>query len=101
MTKNDDIQASAVPTFDSERELFLKTAGGGQSQNTFLTYRSGLAYFESYLEETQNWIVDRPIAELKPEMFQEFPTWLLEQTYRRTERAAPVPLAESTRALYL
>jgi len=89
------------PTFDSERELFLKTAGGGQSQNTFLTYRNGLAYFKSYLEETQGWWPERPIADLEPEMFQSFPIWLLEQTYQRSHHAAPTPLAESTRALYL
>ena len=89
------------PTFDSERELFLKTAGGGQSQNTFLTYRNGLAYFKSYLEGSQDWRPERPIADLEPEMFEAFPIWLLGQTYRRSQRAAPTPLAESTRALYL
>lgn len=90
-----------TPTFDSERELFLRTAGGGQSQNTFLTYRNGLSYFKGYLEATQGWWPDRPIADLEPEMFQAFPIWLLGQTYRRSEQAAPTPLAESTRALYL
>lgn len=89
------------PTFDSERELFLKTAGGGQSQNTFLTYRNGLAYFKAYLEESQGWWPERPIADLEPEMFQAFPIWLLGQTYQRSNQAAPTPLAESTRALYL
>ncbi len=94
-------QPVTSPNFDSESQLFLKTAGGGQSQNTFLTYRNGLAYFKIYLEETQDWGNNRPIADLKPEMFQEFPTWLLKQTYQKTQRAAPTPLAESTRSLYL
>lgn len=79
----------------------MKTAGGGQSKNTLQTYRSGLGYFETYLQETQEWTPDTPIANLTPEMFQEFPAWLLEQTYQRSERAAPKPLAESTRSLYL
>jgi site-specific recombinase XerD len=89
------------PTLDGETELFLKTAGGGQSEHTFRTYRSGLAYFKSYLEETQAWTPDRPIADLDPDMFQEFPTWLLKQSYRRSEYSAPTTLAESTRSLYL
>ena len=89
------------PTLDTESELFLKTAGGGQSEHTFRTYRSGLAYFKVYLEETQEWATERPIADLNPDMFQEFPTWLLKQTYQRSERSAPTALAESTRSLYL
>lgn len=90
-----------MATFESERELFLKTAGGGQSRHTSLTYRNGLAYFQRYLEETQAWTPTQPIAELRPAMFQEFPTWLLQQRYQRSERAAATPLAESSRALYL
>jgi site-specific recombinase XerD len=93
--------APPPPTLDSENELFLKTAGGGQSKHTYQTYRSGLAYFKIYLEERQNWTNDRPVADLTPDMFQEFPIWLLEQRYQRTEHAAPTPLAESTRSLYL
>ena len=89
------------PTLNSEASLFLKTAGGGQSEHTHRTYRSALTHFQTYLEETQNWPADRPIADLNPDMFQEFPTWLLKQTYQPSERAAPTPLAESTRSLYL
>ena len=89
------------PTLNSEASLFLKTAGGGQSEHTYRTYRSALTHFQTYLEETQNWPADRPIADLNPDMFQEFPTWLLKQTYQPSERAAPTPLAESTRSLYL
>ncbi len=89
------------PTFADESEIFLKTAGGGQSKNTFLTYRSGLAYFRAYLAETYDWPDNRPIAELTPEQIQQLPAWLLEQTYRRSEQDPPTPLAESTRALYL
>jgi site-specific recombinase XerD len=89
------------PTLDSESERFLKTAGGGQSEHTFRTYRSGLAYFKTYLEETQDWTASRPITDLDPDMFQEFPSWLLKQSYQRSERSAPTALAESTRSLYL
>lgn len=89
------------PTLNSEASLFLKTAGGGQSEHTYRTYRSVLTHFKTYLEETQDWLVDRPIADLQSDMFQEFPTWLLKQTYQPSERAAPTPLAESTRSLYL
>lgn len=89
------------PTFDSECQLFLKMAGGGQSRHTFLTYRSGLTYFKTYLEESQGWLPERPIAELSPEMCQEFPPWLLDQTYQRAKNAPATPLAESTRTLYL
>jgi site-specific recombinase XerD len=102
MTLPQEAEASPPPpTFESESEIFLKTAGGGQSSHTFQTYRSGLLYFKTYLEETQKWTADRPVADLTPELFQEFPVWLLKQTYRRTERAAPALLAESTRSLYL
>lgn len=89
------------PTLNSEAALFLKTAGGGQSEHTYRTYRSALTQFQTYLEETQNWQVDRPIADLTPDMLLEFPTWLLKQTYQPGERSAPTPLAESTRSLYL
>ena len=90
-----------ITTFDSESAVFLKTAGGGQSEHTASTYRSGLIHFKAYLVETENWANDRPIANLTPEMFQELPAWLLKQTYQRSERAAPAPLSESTRSLYL
>jgi site-specific recombinase XerD len=89
------------PTLESEARVFLKTVGGGQSEHTFRTYRSGLAYFQTYLTETQAWTPDRAIATLLPDMFQEFPPWLLKQTYQRSERTAPLPLAESSRSLYL
>lgn len=100
LTKSEP-NAPPPPTLDSEGEVFLKTAGGGQSQNTARTYRQGLAQFKAYLEEIQAWQPDRPIADLTPEMVQEFPTWLLKQTYKRSEYSAPTPLAESTRALYM
>ena len=58
------------PTLGSEGEMFLKSAGGGQSQNTARTYSQGLAHFTAYLEQTQGWQADRPIAELTPEMVQ-------------------------------
>lgn len=90
-----------LPTLKSESELFLTTAGGGQSKHTYQTYRSGLAYFKNYLEETKDWVDERPVADLTSDMFEEFPVWLLKQSYQRTEHAAPTPLAESTRALYL
>jgi site-specific recombinase XerD len=96
-----DSSTTPPPTLDGEGEVFLKTAGGGQSQNTARTYRQGLAHFRAYLEETQRWQADRPIADLTPDMVQEFPSWLLKQTYQRSEYTAPTPLAESTRALYL
>lgn len=101
---SDDVanpEAAPPPTLASEANVFLKTAGGGQSDHTFLTYRSGLAYFQTYLEETQAWMSDRPIAGLVPDMFQEFPIWLFKQTYQRSERTARLPLAESTRSLYM
>ncbi len=89
------------PTFDSESKLFLKTAGGGQSAYTAQTYHNGLLYFGTYLKETQAWTPDRPIADLEPDMFYEFPAWLSTQTYQRSQRAAPTPLAESSRSLYI
>ena len=67
---SDDVasqESGPCPTLDTETELFLKTAGGGQSDHTFRTYRSGLAYFKTYLEETQAWTAERPIADLKPD----------------------------------
>ena len=94
-------QSPHTPTFFSEQRIFLRTAGGGQSKHTSNTYQNGLLYFRTYLTETQNWDDETPIATLTPEMFQELPAWLLEQTYRRSERAAPTPLAESTRSLYI
>ncbi len=93
--------SNSQPTFDSEAAVFLKTAGGGQSSHTARTYGQGLGQFKAYLAETQDWPVDRPIADLTPEMLQELPAWLLKQTYQRNEFSAPAPLAESTRALYL
>lgn len=89
------------PTFASELQSFLKTAGGGQSKHTYLTYRNGLAYFLNYLQETQAWTEDSPVADLTPDIVQEFPAWLLKQTYQRSENVAPALLAESTRSLYL
>lgn len=89
------------PTFNSESDVFLKTAGGGQSKHTYQTYRTGLSYLKTYLEETQEWTDAQPIADLTPEVMQEFPAWLLTQTYQRSKHTAPTPLAESTRALYL
>lgn len=97
-TAND---SHALSTFDSEAAVFLKTAGGGQSQHTTRTYSQGLAQFKAYLAETQAWPAERPISDLTPEMLQELPTWLLKQTYQRNEFTAPAPLAESTRALYI
>lgn len=94
-------ESAPSPTLESEAKVFLKTVGGGQSEHTFRTYRSGLAYFQTYLAETQDWTPDRPIASLVPDMFQEFPPWLLKQTYQRSERTARLPLAESSRSLYL
>ncbi|MBI1877075.1 MAG: tyrosine-type recombinase/integrase [Chloroflexi bacterium] len=89
------------PTFKSEIQVFLTTAGGGQAENTYLTYRSGLAYFMTYLEQSQDWTPESQIAALSPDIVQEFPAWLVKQTYRRSELAAPTPLSESTRTLYL
>ncbi len=88
-------------TFGTEAKVFLRTAGGGQSRHTAQTYQNGLLYLWNYLAETQEWRDDTPIAALEPEMFQEYPAWLLGQSYRRSERAAPTPLAESTRSLYI
>lgn len=88
-------------TFDDEAAVFLKTSGGGQSQHTQTTYRSGLRYLRAYLFETQNWSASHPIAALHAEMLQEYPAWLLQQTYKPSEHAAPEPLAESSRSLYV
>jgi site-specific recombinase XerD len=101
MTVSSTNKADIPPTLASEARVFLKTVGGGQSERTGKTYASGLTYFKLYLEETCGWTPDTPVAELTPEMFQEFPAWLFKQTYRRSERAAPAPLAESTRSLYI
>lgn len=90
-----------VPTFDSESQVFLKTAGGGQSEHTYQTYRTGLSYFYTYLEETHQWTAERPMAELMPDDCQEFPAWLLKQRYQRAKNGPLMPLAESTRALYM
>ncbi len=89
------------PTLLDESKIFLKTAGGGQSEHTQKTYHSGLSYFELYLIEQYNWTPDRPLDDLHPDMFQEFPAWLVKQSYQRSQRVAPQPLAESTRSLYL
>jgi site-specific recombinase XerD len=89
------------PTLGDEIGVFLKTAGGGQSERTLATYRSGLAYFKEYLHETQSWAEEKPVETLSPEMVQEFPAWLFKQTYQRAKNAPPAPLSESTRALYL
>jgi site-specific recombinase XerD len=90
-----------LPSFKDESQVFLKTAGGGQAENTFLTYRNGIAYFLAYLEQSQGWTETSPVTLLSPDVVQEFPAWLTKQTYRRAKNAAPTPLAESTRTLYL
>ena len=54
--------SESYPTFDREQRIFLKTAGGGQSRRTALTYQNGLAYFRSYLVEQYNWRDDTPIS---------------------------------------
>lgn len=94
-------QSPPPPTFNRESNLFLQTAAGGQSENTRRTYGNGLAYFQIFLEETQTWSPERPIADLTPDMLQTLPVWLLRQTHQRSQHSAPTPLAESTRALYL
>lgn len=96
-----DIVDKLQPSFQSEMQVFLTTAGGGQSENTYLTYRSGLTYFMTYLEQNQNWTPESPVAALSADMVQEFPAWLVKQTYRRSELSAPTSLSESTRTLYL
>ncbi|MBE7472625.1 MAG: hypothetical protein DPW09_38720 [Anaerolineae bacterium] len=103
MSNNSGNNSDALPqpTLDSEREIFLKTAGGGQSSHTARTYYQGLAQLKNYLQQTQSWTDDCPIADLTPEMLQELPAWLLKQTYQRNVYTVPTPLAESTRALYL
>ena len=101
MAENSPEKKEQQPTFASESRLFLKTAGGGQSDHTLKTYQTGLDYFRSYLEEQYSWTEARPIADLQPDFFDELPTWLLKQRYQRSKRSAPTPLAESTRSLYL
>lgn len=93
--------ADQIVTFQDELKLFLKTAAGGQSDNTARTYGNGLEYLRRYLEGSYGWSETTAIAELQPEMLQEFPVWLLKQRYRPSERVSPAPLAESTRALYI
>jgi hypothetical protein len=88
-------------TWDSEAKVFLKTAGGGRSNHTLRTDYSGLAYFQTHLEETRAWVPDGPSPPSSPTCFQEFPTWLLKQTYQCSERTEPLPLAESAGSLYL
>lgn len=88
-------------TFDTEAAIFLKTAGGGQSQSTIRCYTRPVNLLKRYLTEEWQWTPARPVADLTPEMLQEFPAWLLEQTYQRSELAAPRLLAENSRAFYL
>lgn len=87
--------------FQDALTLFLKTVAGGQSVHTAQTYGQALTYLRRYLAELYHWGDSTPIAELKPNMLQEFPTWLLKQHYQPNSYTAPVPLAESTRSLYL
>lgn len=88
-------------TFNDELAVFLKTAAGGQSANTAQTYGQALAYLHRYLAEAHHWAETTLIAELTPNMLQEFPAWLLAQRYQPSGYTAPVPLAETTRSLYL
>ncbi|MFN8456691.1 MAG: tyrosine-type recombinase/integrase [Anaerolineae bacterium] len=88
-------------TFNDALTLFLKTVAGGQSAHTSQTYGQALMYLRRYLEESYQWAETTPIANLKPSMLEEFPTWLLEQYYRPNSYTASIPLAESTRSLYL
>lgn len=88
-------------TYNEGLALFLKTVAGGQSAHTAQTYGQALAYLRRYLEGTYQWAETTPIADLKPSMLEEFPTWLLHQHYQPNSYTAPVPLAESTRSLYL
>jgi site-specific recombinase XerD len=88
-------------TYNEGLALFLKTVAGGQSAHTAQTYGQALTYLRRYLEEAYQWADTTPIADLKPNMLEEFPTWLLQQHYQPNSYTAPVPLAESTRALYL
>jgi site-specific recombinase XerD len=88
-------------TFNNEQVVFLKTVAGGQSTHTAQTYGQALTYLRRYLEESYHWTETTAIANLEPKMLQEFPTWLLRQHYQPNSYTAPVPLAESTRALYL
>jgi site-specific recombinase XerD len=88
-------------TFSDELAVFLKTAAGGQSANTAQTYGQALAYLHRYLAEVYHWTETTPIAVLTPNMLQEFPVWLLAQHYQPNSYTAPIPLAETTRSLYL
>ncbi len=88
-------------TFNDEMTVFLKTAAGGQSANTAQTYGQALVYLQRYLAEDHRWTETTPIADLKPAMLQEYPAWLLRQRYQPSRYTAPVPLAESSRSLYL
>ncbi|MCL4301927.1 MAG: tyrosine-type recombinase/integrase [Anaerolineae bacterium] len=88
-------------TFNEGLALFLKTVAGGQSAHTAQTYGQALAYLLRYLEESYEWTDTTLIADLRPNMLQEFPTWLLQQHYQPNSYTAPIPLAESTRSLYL
>lgn len=94
-------QSHSAATFGSELAVFLRTAGGGQSAHTSSTYGRGLAYFRTYLEKTQGWQDERPVAELTPDMISEFPAWLAKQTYQPSQRSGLRPLSESSRSLYL
>lgn len=90
-----------IITLQEELKVFLKTAAGGQSENTARTYGNGLEYLRRYLEASYGWSETTPIADLQPEMLQEYPVWLLKQRYQPGERVAPAHLAESTRSLYI
>jgi site-specific recombinase XerD len=90
-----------VITFQDGLTLFLKTVAGGQSAHTSQTYGQALTYLRRYLEESYLWSETTLIAELKPNMLQEFPAWLLRQNYQPNSYTAPIPLSESTRSLYL
>lgn len=90
-----------IVTFQDELKIFLRTAAGGQSDNTARTYGNGLEYLRRYLKGNYDWSEATPIADLQPEMLQEFPVWLLQQRYQPGQRVAPAHLAESTRSLYI
>jgi site-specific recombinase XerC len=66
------------PPYTDELALFLKTVAGGQSAHTAQTDGQALAYLHRYLEASYRWTETTPMAELKPNMLQEFPTWLLQ-----------------------
>lgn len=90
-----------TPAFESEAAIYLRTAGGGQSEYTRRAYSTALSWLKKYLSNTQQWSPGRPISDLAPEMFTEFPAWLARQTYQRSATIAPRPLAESSREFYL